>query len=115
MVRRFILSRSDICKSRWHTEDVGPEGTDLQRQTCHHIAVAQRAFRRAFTLRLPPVGRAFTVRRFILSRSDILKGRWPTKDVGPEGTDLQRPAAPVGRAFMVRRFILSRSDVFKRL
>jgi hypothetical protein len=45
MVRRLIFSRSDIFKRRYRTEDVGPEGTDLQ------IPI--------------PVGRAFTVRRFI--------------------------------------------------
>jgi hypothetical protein len=46
----------------------------------------------------------------IFSRSDIFKRWWCTKDVRPEGTDLQKqhtPAvtrhAPVGRAFTVRR------------
>jgi hypothetical protein len=38
-----------------------------------------------------PVGRAFTVRHVILSRSDIFKRRWRTEDVGPEGTELQKP------------------------
>jgi hypothetical protein len=37
-----------------------------------------------------PVGRAFTVRRFIFLRSDIFKRWWCDKDVGPEGADLQR-------------------------
>jgi hypothetical protein len=90
MVRRFILSRSDIFKGRWRIKDVGPEGTDLRRQTGHHTALAQRAYPWTFTVGRPPVGRAFMVRRFILSRSDIFKGRWRTKDVGPEGTDLRK-------------------------
>jgi hypothetical protein len=31
MVRHFIFSRSDIFEMRWCTEDVGPEGADLQK------------------------------------------------------------------------------------
>ncbi len=39
-----------------------------------------------------PVGRAFTVRRCIFSRSDIFEGQWcTTLHVGPVGTDLQKP------------------------
>jgi hypothetical protein len=31
MVRHATTSRIDIFKRRWRTEDVGPEGTDLQK------------------------------------------------------------------------------------
>jgi hypothetical protein len=80
-VRYFIFSRSDIFQRRWRTEDVGPEGADLRRPTCHHITVAQDASRRS-GLYGPTA---------IFSRSDIFKRRWRTEDVGPEGADLRIP------------------------
>jgi len=78
------------------------------------------------------VGRAFKLRlairrsglygpTTILSRSDIFKRRWRSKDVGPEGADLQKSAGHRGGATCSRRSglygpttILSRSDIFKR-
>ena len=77
------------------------------------------------------VGRAFMVRHFlssrsdmppsglygptaIPSRSDIFMRLWRAKNVGPEGADLRRPIpsrgrdrSPVGRAFTVRQPSLS--------
>jgi len=56
----------------------------------------------------------------ILSRSDIFKRQWHTKDVGPEGTDLQIPIpsrvrgrSPVGRAFTVRH-VFFRAATFSK-
>ena len=49
-----IFSRSDIFKSRWHSEDVGPEGTDLQIPTRRRFAVPRDAPRWAWTVRHPP-------------------------------------------------------------
>jgi hypothetical protein len=83
------------------------------------------------------VGRAFMVRHFlssrsdmppsglygptaIPSRSDICKRLWRAKNVGPEGADLRRPIpsrgrdrSPVGRAFTVRQLSL-REATFAR-
>jgi hypothetical protein len=78
------------------------------------------------------VGRAFKLRlairrsglygpTTILSRSDIFKRRWRSKDVGPEGSDLQKSADHRGSATCPRRSglygptaIIWRSDIFKR-
>ena len=75
MVWSLIFSQSDIFKSRWHTENVGPEGTDLQIPNSPWVV-------------------AFMVRRLIFSRSDSFKRRWRTQGVGPEGADLQIPNSP---------------------
>jgi hypothetical protein len=49
-----IFSRSDIFKTSWHTEDVGPEGADLQIPAYRRFAVPRDAPRWAWTVRHPP-------------------------------------------------------------
>jgi hypothetical protein len=62
----------------------------------------------------PHVGRAFMVRRFTFSRSDIFEGRWSMRKMSDLKAPTYEDRSLVGRAFMVRRFILSRSDIFMR-
>jgi len=58
-----------------------------------------------------PVGRAFTIRHFIFSRSDIFMMRWRAEDVGPEGADLQKPN-PRRSGLHGPTAFFSRSDIF---
>jgi hypothetical protein len=51
------------------------------------------------------------VRRFIFSRSDIFKSQWPTKDVGPEGTDLQDPHQRKAPSASIKPLITSKAQM----
>ena len=83
------FSLSAIFKSRWHTEDAGPEGTDLQMPTCRRIDVARYAPSRAIEVTDASGRSGLYGPTATFSLSAIFKSRWRTEDVGPEGTDLQ--------------------------